>query len=115
VFGLALGMVLVAVAAGVLVVGQIVLARQVAGSAADLAALSAGSRLMAGGTEEEACEAARAVSLAHRAELVTCGLEGQDMTVESRSLPPAWVQPLLVASGSPDGAAHAWSRAGPPG
>lgn len=113
VMALALGMVLCAVAGVVLVLGQVALARQRAGIAADLAALSAASAFMTGAGEESACASAVRAAQANRAELVACTFESSDAVVEARARVPGVIALVVTAAGSPDGAVHARARAGP--
>ena len=108
-----LAVVLMAIAGVVVSVGQVVLTRQLAASAADLASLSAASRLLAGAAVDGACEAAAAVTTRQGAEVVQCIVEGEDVRVEVRRAPPPWLVPVVSAAGSPDGAVHADARAGP--
>lgn len=90
---------LCAVFAAVLAMGQAVVARHEAGAAADLAALAAADRALLGAAE--ACEAAREVAGAQKAELVRCVVRGDiaDVTARARFGPYA---------------PEARSRAGPP-
>ncbi|MFD3651427.1 Rv3654c family TadE-like protein [Streptomyces cyaneofuscatus] len=75
--------VLCAVFALVLELGQAVTARHRAGGAADLAALAAADRALEG--PEAACEAARRVALAQKAVLVRCSVQGEIADVVARS------------------------------
>lgn len=94
------GMVLCAVFAAVLGLGQAVAARHRAGGAADLAALAAADRALDGQTR--ACAAARRVAGAQGVRLVRCAVVGEvaDVSVTARLGPYT----------SPD----VRSRAGPP-
>jgi secretion/DNA translocation related TadE-like protein len=86
VFGAA---VLCLVFAAVLALGQVAGARQRAAGAADLAALAAADRALAG--PEAACGLARRVAEAQGARLTRCHLGGEiaDLTAEARAGPYA--------------------------
>ena len=94
--------------------GEVVLARQQAGSAADLAALSGATAVLGGSSDAEACGAAGESAEAARAEVVSCRMDGADVVVDVAKRAPPWIAPLLVAAGSRDGSVHASARAGPP-
>jgi len=70
---------LLAVTLGGVAVSSAVLARHRAQAAADLAALAAASKIPAG--EQAACDQAKAVVAAMRAELRGCDVAGLDVTV----------------------------------
>ena len=114
VVAIALCLVLLTLGGAVLAVGDVVLTRQQAGAAADLAALSATSRLLAGAGAAEACASADTVAAMSGAELMGCATDGEDVSLEVRRWPSESLRPMLSAAGSPDGAVHAFARAGPP-
>ncbi|MEV3990062.1 Rv3654c family TadE-like protein [Streptomyces sp. NPDC049837] len=95
------GMVLCAVFAAVLALGQAVAARHRAGGAADLAALAAADRALWGAAD--ACEAAGRVARAQGAEVVRCTVRGEiaDVTARARFGPYA---PGVRARAGPPGA-----------
>ena len=88
---------LTALAGAVLALGAAILARHRAGTAADLAALSAAVHADAG---DKPCDWARRVAAGQRAHLVRCACDGQVCVVEA-------------SVGTPWGAATVTSRAGP--
>jgi secretion/DNA translocation related TadE-like protein len=97
----------VAVLAGIAVfglhLGEALVARHHAESAADLAALAAAAHLLPG--EQYACGQARRVTDRMRVDLVSCRTQGWDVLVEATARPPGWLGNL--------GAATAQARAGP--
>ena len=114
IMALALIAVLAVCAGAALAIGEIAITRQQAGSAADLAALSVASRLALGDDDSAACEAAAITAATAMAKVVSCGVDGSDALVEVSRRPPDWLVAVTSAAGSPDGAVHARSRAGPP-
>jgi secretion/DNA translocation related TadE-like protein len=99
---LALGLVIVLVAAGLAMVGGAVVARHRAQAAADLAALAGAMRAWDG--EAAACDRAADVSARNSAALLACRLDELDVVVTVE------VVPDLLGS---HGAARASARAGP--
>jgi secretion/DNA translocation related TadE-like protein len=99
---LAVGLVIVLVAAGLAMVGGAVVARHRAQAAADLAALAGAIRAWDG--EATACDRAADVSARNGAALLACQLDELDVVVTVE------VVPDLLAS---HGAARASARAGP--
>ena len=97
---LALIMVLLAVTAGVAVLGSVVIARHRAQSAADLAALSAAARLTSG--HQIACARALSVASAMRTSVTDCAVQGLDIVVT-----------VAADAGLPGWRASARARAGP--
>lgn len=93
-------MVLLAVTAGVAVLGSVVIARHRAQSAADLAALSAAAGLTAG--HQIACARAVSVATAMRTTLTDCAVQGLDTVVT-----------VAADAGVPGWRASAQARAGP--
>lgn len=83
--------------------GEALVARHHAESAADLAALAAGAYVRAG--EKYACVQARRVTDRMRVDLVSCRARGWDVLVDVAARPPGWLGTL--------GAATAQARAGP--
>ena len=114
VLAIALSLLLLTLGGAVLAVGDVVLTRQQAGAAADLAALSAASRLLAGAGAADACASANTVAAMSGAELMGCASDHEDVVLEVRRWPSESLRPMLRAAGSPDGAVHARARAGPP-
>jgi secretion/DNA translocation related TadE-like protein len=95
--------VLVGVAVFGLYLGEAMVARHHAESAADLAALAGAGQVLLG--EFSACTQTRRVTEGMRVRLVSCQLRGTDVLVEVSAHPPGW----LAAFGS----ATAQARAGP--
>lgn len=93
-------MVLLAVTAGVAVLGSVVIARHRAQSAADLAALSAAAGIASG--RQIACARAISVADAMRAMVTDCAVEGLDTIIT-----------VAVDAGVPGWRASARARAGP--
>ena len=83
--------------------GEALVARHHAESAADLAALAAAVHLVTG--EQYACSQARRITDRMRVALVSCRAEGWDVLVDVSAQPPGWLASL--------GAATAHARAGP--
>jgi secretion/DNA translocation related TadE-like protein len=96
--------VLVSVAVFGLYLGEVVVVRHHAESAADLAALAGAGYVLPG--EQDACTEARRVTDRMRVRLVSCYLRGWDVLVEVSTQLPGW----LGTFGSVTGQA----RAGPP-
>jgi len=92
--------VLLAVTAGVAVLGSVVIARHRAQSAADLAALSAAAWLASG--HQIACARAITVATAMRATLTDCAVQGLDTVIT-----------VAADAGVPGWRASARARAGP--
>ena len=115
VVALALAGLLVAVAIGGLVVGELVLVRQRTATTADLAALAAAGRLLAGAGAGEACGRALVVARAGGADLVGCEVVGLEATVTVASDPPPLVRRVLVGSGRSQARVTVRARAGPGG
>ncbi len=108
----ALVAVLVVVAGAVLALGQVVVVRQRAATAADLAALAGASAVLRGGVDAEVCDRAAAVARAGGARLEACEVAGADVVVEvSHPLPR--LAGALVRWGGAD-AVRVRARAGPP-
>jgi len=93
-------LVLLAVTAGVAVLGSVVIARHRAQSAADLAALSAAAGLASG--QQNACARAISVAAAMRAAVTDCAVQGLDTVVT-----------VVADAGVPGWRASAQARAGP--
>ncbi|MBJ7463966.1 MAG: flp pilus-assembly TadE/G-like family protein [Mycolicibacterium sp.] len=93
-------MVLLAVTAGVAVLGSVVIARHRAQSAADLAALSAAAWIASG--HQIACARALSVATAMHATLSDCAVQGLDTVVT-----------VAADAGVPGWRASARARAGP--
>jgi secretion/DNA translocation related TadE-like protein len=83
--------------------GEALVARHHAESAADLAALAAAAYVLAG--EQYACVQAHRVTDRMRVDLVSCRARGWDVLVDVAARPPGWLATL--------GAATAQARAGP--
>jgi secretion/DNA translocation related TadE-like protein len=83
--------------------GEALVARHHAESAADLAALAAAAHMVAG--EQYACAQARRVTDRMRAALASCRADGWNVLVAVAVQPPGWLANL--------GAATAYARAGP--
>lgn len=83
--------------------GEALVARHHAESAADLAALAGAAGVLPG--EQHACAQARRVTDRMRVELVSCRVQGLDVLVDVAAQPPGWLGEL--------GAATAQARAGP--
>ena len=94
---------LLAVLGGVLALGQTLIARHRAASAADLAALAAADRALEGSAV--ACAAAAAIAAEHAAVLTTCRLDGDIVDVTAAFPLPAALRAF--------GPATARARAGP--
>lgn len=99
--------VVIAVLAGMAVfglhLGEALVARHHAESAADLAALAAAGYVLPG--EQYACSQARRVTDRMRVDLVSCRIQGWDALVDVTARPPGLVGHLGVAA--------AQARAGP--
>ncbi|MGH3799508.1 MAG: Rv3654c family TadE-like protein [Pseudonocardiaceae bacterium] len=95
--------VLMSVAVFGLYLGQAVVVRHQAESAADLAALAGAGMAVAG--EQYACTQARRVTDRMRVQLVSCQTRGWDMLVEVAARPAGWLAGLGAATGR--------ARAGP--
>jgi len=97
----------IAVLAGMAVfglhLGEALVARHHAESAADLAALAAAAHVLPG--EQYACSQGRRVTDRMRVDLVSCRIQGWDVLVDVTAQPPGWLGHL--------GAATAQARAGP--
>ena len=103
------------VAAFTLVVADVVVTRQSAASAADLAALSASSHLLSGGSVTDACQWAQRSAQVARADIVSCDVVEADAVVEVRTAPSDYTRRLVaLLSKSGDGYVHATARAGAP-
>jgi secretion/DNA translocation related TadE-like protein len=76
--------------------GQAMVARHQAESAADLAALAGAAEVVAG--EQYACAQARRVTDRMRAQLASCHMSGLDVLVEVAAQPRGWLGGLGVAS-----------------
>ena len=113
VVALALAGLLVAVAVGGLVIGELVLVRQRTATTADLAALAAAGRLLAGAGAAEACGRALVVARAGGSDLVGCEVAGLEATVTVSSDPPPLVRRVLVGTGRAGARVAVRSRAGP--
>jgi secretion/DNA translocation related TadE-like protein len=83
--------------------GEALVARHHAESAADLAALAAAANMVAG--EQYACAQARRVTDRMRVALASCRADGWNVLVAVAVHPPGWLANL--------GAATAYARAGP--
>ena len=83
--------------------GEALVARHHAESAADLAALAAAAHMVTG--EQYACSQARRVTDRMRVALVSCRAENWDVLVDVAAQPPGWLANL--------GTATARARAGP--
>ncbi|KRD05153.1 hypothetical protein ASE48_18280 [Mycobacterium sp. Root265] len=92
--------VLLAVTAGVTVLGSVVIARHRAQSAADLAALSAAAALTSG--HQIACARAISVATAMRTTVTDCAVHGLDIVIA-----------VAADAGVPGWRASARARAGP--
>lgn len=97
--------VLVSMAVFGLHLGEAVIARHQAESAADLAALAGAAQVLAG--EQYACAQARRVTDRMRVRLVSCQTRGWDVLVELAAQPAGWLGGL--------GAVTSQARAGPAG
>jgi secretion/DNA translocation related TadE-like protein len=94
---------LLAVLGGVLALGQTLIARHRAASAADLAALAAADRALEGSAA--ACAAAAAIAAEHAAAITRCRLDGEIVEVTAAVVLPSALRAL--------GPAMARARAGP--
>ena len=83
--------------------GEALVARHHAESAADLAALAAAAHVLPG--EQYACGQARRVTDRMQVDLASCRTQGWDVLVDVTAQPPGWLGRL--------GAATAQARAGP--
>lgn len=97
--------VLVSMAVFGLRLGEAVVLRHQAESAADLAALAGAAQVLAG--EQYACAQARRVTDRMRVRLVSCQTQGWDVLVELTAQPAGWLGGLGAATGR--------ARAGPVG
>jgi secretion/DNA translocation related TadE-like protein len=97
---LALGLAVLSLVGGVMAVGTAIIARHQAQAAADLGAL-AGALRASGGTLA-ACERAREIVVANRAELTRCTVVGLDVIIDAE-----------VPAVGGWGTAHGRARAGP--
>lgn len=95
--------VLVSTAVFGLHLGQAMVARHQAESAADLAALAGAAEVVAG--EQYACAQARRVTDRMRVQLASCRMSGLDVLVGTTTQPRGWLGGLGVAMGR--------ARAGP--
>lgn len=95
--------VLVSAAVFGLYLGEAIVARHHAESAADLAALAGAAQAVAG--EQYACTRARRVTDRMRVQLASCRLRDWDVLVEVSAQPPGWLGSLGAATGR--------ARAGP--
>lgn len=95
--------VLVSMAVFGVYLGEAVVARHHAESAADLAALAGAAQVIAG--EQDACAQALRVTERMRVQLVACHTHGGDVLVDVATRPAGWLGGL--------GAATARARAGP--
>jgi secretion/DNA translocation related TadE-like protein len=95
--------VLVSMAVFGLHLGEAMVARHQAESAADLAALAGAAEVVAG--EQYACAQARRVTDRMRVQLASCRMSGLDVLVEVAARPRGWLGGLGVATGR--------ARAGP--
>lgn len=95
--------VLVSMAVFGLRLGEAVILRHQAESAADLAALAGAAQVLAG--EQYACAQARRVTDRMRVQLVSCHTQGWDVLVDVAAQPDGWLGSL--------GAATSRARAGP--
>jgi secretion/DNA translocation related TadE-like protein len=95
--------VLVSMAVFGLRLGEAVVVRHQAESAADLAALAGAVQVLAG--EQYACAQARRVTDRMRVRLVSCQTQGWDVLVELTAQPAGWLGSLGAATGR--------ARAGP--
>jgi secretion/DNA translocation related TadE-like protein len=95
--------VLVSMAVFGLHLGEAVIVRHQAESAADLAALAGAAQVLAG--EEYACAQARWVTDRMRVRLVSCHTQGWDVLVDVATQPGGWLGRLGAATGR--------ARAGP--
>jgi secretion/DNA translocation related TadE-like protein len=95
--------VLVSIAVCGLHVGEALVTRHQAESAADLAALAAAAHVLPG--EQYACGQARRVTDRMRVTLVSCRIHNWDVLVDVVARPPGWLGTLGVAT--------AQARAGP--
>jgi secretion/DNA translocation related TadE-like protein len=99
---LAMVTLLLAVTAGVAVLGSVVIARHRAQSAADLAALSSAARLMDG--PRIACARATSVAQAMRTAVTDCSVQGLDavITVQAVAGVPGWRASARARAGPAD-------------
>lgn len=97
---------LLAVTAGVAVLGSVVIARHRAQSAADLAALSAAAWLTDG--HEIACARASSVAQAMRTAVTDCSVQGLDavITVQAVAGVPGWRASARARAGPADAASR---------
>ncbi len=95
--------VLVSMAVFGLHLGEAMVARHQAESAADLAALAGAAEVIAG--EQYACAQARRVTDRMRVQLASCHMRGLDVLVEAVARPRGWLGRLGAATGR--------ARAGP--
>ncbi|HYZ35398.1 MAG TPA: Rv3654c family TadE-like protein [Pseudonocardiaceae bacterium] len=95
--------VLVSIGACGLQLGEALVARHHAESAADLAALAAAAHILPG--EQYACGEARRVTERMRVTLVSCRTHDWDVLIDVAARPPGWLGTL--------GTATAQARAGP--
>ena len=100
---LAVGLICVLVSVGFAAAGAAVVARHRAQTAADLAALAAAVHAAEG--REGACEHARRIASANGSRLVSCRVDGLDVTVTTEARPAGVAALVGVARGS--------ARAGP--
>ncbi len=103
IFVLTVVAILLAVLGGVLALGQILIARHRAASAADLAALAGADRALEGPTV--ACAVAASIAAEHAVQLVECRLAGDVVDVTTAVSLPAGLRAI--------GPATARARAGP--
>ncbi|MEU9982577.1 Rv3654c family TadE-like protein [Streptomyces sp. NPDC050856] len=83
----------------VLAMGQAVVARHLAGGAADLAALAAADRALRGG--DHACRAAAEVARAQGAQMVQCRVRGEIAEVTARSRLGPYAPEVRARAGPP--------------
>jgi secretion/DNA translocation related TadE-like protein len=95
--------VLVSLAVFGLRLGQAMVSRHHAESAADLAALAGAAQVVAG--EQYACAQARRVTDRMRVQLASCHIRGLDVLVEAAAQPRGWLGEFGAATGR--------ARAGP--
>jgi secretion/DNA translocation related TadE-like protein len=103
VFVLAIMAILLTVLGGTLALGQTLIARHRAASAADLAALAGVDRALEGSAT--ACAAAAAIAAEHNTELIGCDVDGHVVAVTAAVPLPAGLRAV--------GPATARARAGP--